>query len=313
MASPPWPPWVCCAFMTWMVAAGPDFVVCDRWSSMEAGSVEEAALAAACAVAAERGVPCGQAVVLNAGSNVLVHLRPSPVVARVMSGTVVLHEDPERWLTREVAVLSFLAPSGLAVAPSGLIAPGPYRRDGLWMTFWESLDHRGQAGLDDGAEALGRVLRALHDQMSAFSGDLPGFVAVGQRIERLARLLRPTPALSPERISSLEARLLALGERVFGAPLPAQALHGDASLFNLLRSTAGRLVWNDFEDTLRGPVHWDLAGYLISLELRGADPAFVARALDAYGGIDERELEPFRAAHDVYDEIWQLYDAQRRS
>jgi thiamine kinase-like enzyme len=230
-----------------------------------------------------------------------------------MTGTVVLHEDPERWLTREVAVLSFLAPAGIAVAPSPLIAPGPHQRDGLWMTFWESVEHRRQAGLEDGAEVLGRALRGLHDALSGFSGELLAFGDVGQRIERLLRSLRPSPVLSAEKFASLEARLQALSEPVFGAPLPAQALHGDASLFNLLSSTSGRLVWNDFEDVCRGPVHWDLAGYLVSLEMRGADPAFVAQALDAYGGIGERELVPFAEAHGVYDEIWRLYDDQRRS
>lgn len=277
------------------------------------GSVEQRALAAACAVAAEQGVPCGQAAVINAGSNVLVHLRPSPVVARVMSGTVVLHEDPERWLSREVAVLSFLAPSGIAVAPSPLIGSGPYQRDGLWMTFCELVEHRGQADLSDGAEVLGGALRQLHDELSAFPGDLPGFAELQARITRLLRLLRPSADLTAERIESLEASLLALGESVFAAPLPAQPLHGDTSLFNLLRRTSGRLVWNDFEDVLRGPVHWDVAGFLISLELRGADPDFVARALDAYGRIDQHELAPFAAAHDVYDDVWRHYDAQRRA
>lgn len=280
---------------------------------MEPGSVEQRALAAACAVAAEHGVPCAEAAVLSAGSNVLVQLEPSPLVARVMSGTVVLHEDPERWLDREVAVLSFLAPSGIAVAPSPLIEPGPYRRDGLWMTFCELIEHNGQADLGDGAEVLGRALRQLHDELYDFPGDLPGFTDLRARIERLLRLLRPSPGLSAERIESLEARLLSLDEAVFAAPPPAQPLHGDASLFNLLRRTSGRLVWNDFEDVLRGPVHWDVAGFLIGLELCGADPAFVAAALDAYGGIDQRELAPFAAAHAVYDEIWRHYDAQRRA
>ncbi len=280
---------------------------------MEAGSIEQQALAAACAVAAEHDVPCGQAVVINSASNVLVHLRPSPLVARVMTGTVVMHEDPERWLTHEVSVLSFLAPSGIAVAPSSLIDPGPYQRGGLWMTFWESVEQRRQNDLFADAERLGHALRDLHEELSGFQGELPGFVDVQNDIERLLRLLRPTAALSAQGIESLEARLLALGETVFGGPSPVQALHGDASLSNLLCTPSGRLVWNDFEDTFRGPVHWDLAGYLISLEARGADPAFVARALGAYGRIDEGELAPFTAAHNVYDEIWRSYDAQRRT
>jgi Ser/Thr protein kinase RdoA (MazF antagonist) len=75
-------------------------------------------------------------------------------------------------------------------------------------------------------------------------------------------------------------RLVALTDSVFDTPLPTQALHGDASLSNLLRTPTG-LLWNDFEDVLRGPVHWDVAGYVMALEDRGTDAAFVRRALDA--------------------------------
>ncbi|MGN6558717.1 MAG: aminoglycoside phosphotransferase family protein [Solirubrobacterales bacterium] len=272
--------------------------------------IEQQALAAARAVAAGQGVACERAVVVHAGSNVLVHLRPSPVVARVMTGTAVLHDDPGVWLEREVSVLSFLAPSGLAVAPSSLIAPGPYEAGGLWMTFWEWVEHRRSADLSDGAERLGRALRDLHDALMGFSGELGEFVDLQHDIERLRRQLQPTATLSAQKIDSLGERLLALGETVFGTSLPAQALHGDASLMNLLCTSEG-LVWNDFEDTLRGPVHWDVAGYAISLEYRGADSAFVQRALDAYGWVDREELAPFTEAHELYDEIWQLYDAQR--
>jgi len=278
---------------------------------METGSIEHRGLVAARSVAAEHGLPCEQAAVIGSGSNVLVHLRPSPVVARVMSGTVALHDDPELWLTREVSVLSFLAPSGLAVPPSPSIPPGPYRSGGLWMTFCAWVEHESRAELCD-AERLGRALRELHDRLSAFPGELGGFVDVQQDIERLRRQLRPTAGLSAEEIDSLGERLFALTETVFAASLPTQALHGDASLSNLLR-TAGGLVWNDFEDVFRGPVHWDLAGYAISLEAQGAGSSFVERALAAYGWADRGGLAPFTEAHEVYDEIWRLYDAQRRS
>src|SRR5947209_14729130 len=98
---------------------------------------EQRALAAASAVACAHGLKLEAAVVIYSGSNVLVHLRPAPVVARVMSGTVALHDDPRTWLEREISVLEFLMSSGLAVSPSQLIAPGPHFRDGLWMTFME--------------------------------------------------------------------------------------------------------------------------------------------------------------------------------
>jgi Ser/Thr protein kinase RdoA (MazF antagonist) len=107
-------------------------------------------------------------------------------------------------------------------------------------------------------------------------------------------------------------RLHALDDAVFTSSLPVQALHGDASLSNLLR-TAERLVWNDFEDTFRGPVIWDVAGFVMSCRARGADSAFIDRALDAYGPLDERQLAPFIEAHDLYGELWRLYESQRRS
>jgi aminoglycoside phosphotransferase (APT) family kinase protein len=276
--------------------------------------IEERALAAARAVAAEHGVACEGAEVLSAGSNVLVHLRPSPVVARVMTGTVVLHDDPERWLRREVGVTEFLAPTGLAVRPSPLIAAGPFERDGLWMTFVEFVEGRGHhepVGSGDDAERFGRALRELHEALTPYDGDLAGFADLGRDIERLRRALRPSAELSAERIHSLGERLAVLRESLFAASMPAQALHGDASIGNLLRTPEG-LLWNDFEDTFRGPVHWDVSGYLMSLEWRGGDDAFVDRALDAYAGPDREELAPFTAGHQLYDEIWGAYDTQRR-
>lgn len=198
---------------------------------MEA-KIEQRALAAARAVAAEHGVACEGAEVLSAGSNVLVHLRPSSVVARVMTGTVVLHDDPERWLRREVGVTEFLAPTGLAVRPSRLIAPGPFERDGLWMTFTEFVEHGGAVGLKraggdggrsdeadgvsaDDAERFGGALRELHDALAPYDGDLAGFADLHGDIDRLRRALRPSPELSAERIDSLGERLGALGETVF--------------------------------------------------------------------------------------------------
>jgi aminoglycoside phosphotransferase (APT) family kinase protein len=276
--------------------------------------IEEWALAAARAVAAEHGVACEDAEVLSAGSNVLVHLRPSPLVARVMTGTVVLRDDPERWLRREVAVTEFLAPTGLAVRPSPLIVAGPFERDGLWMTFVEFVGgtgHHERLGSGDDAERFGRALHELHDALAPYDGDLAGFADLGRDFERLRRALRPSAELSAERIDSLGERLAALRETLFAASLPVRALHGDASVGNLLRTPSG-LLWNDFEDAFRGPVQWDVSGYLISLEWRGADEAFVDRALDAYGGLDREELAPFTAGHQLYDEIWGAYNAQRR-
>src|SRR5438046_10484630 len=103
---------------------------------------EASSLAAAQAVAREHGVACDEAVRIASGSNVLVHLKPAPVVARVMTGTALLHDDGEQWLEREVAVAAFVAErSDLVVPPSDILPPGPHERDGLWMTLWKFVAH----------------------------------------------------------------------------------------------------------------------------------------------------------------------------
>ena len=118
---------------------------------------EASALAAAQAVAREHGVACDEAVLIAAGSNVLVHLKPAPVVARVMTGTAVLHDDVEQWLAREVAVGAFLAErTDLVVPPSDILPPGPHEHDGLWMTLWRFVPHddAGSAARPTGARSF---------------------------------------------------------------------------------------------------------------------------------------------------------------
>jgi aminoglycoside phosphotransferase (APT) family kinase protein len=282
-----------------------------------ASGVEQRAVGAAVTVASACGLGVREAVVIHSASNVLVHLRPAPVVARVMTGTVALHDDPRKWLEREIRVLEFLAPSGLAVATSPLIAPGPHCHDGLWMTFTEwiaDVEPGPQidpgAHLDDARE-LGRALKDLHDELRRFDGELGGLRELREDIERLRGRLRPAGASEGAAISSLGERLNVLRPLVFESRLPTQALHGDVSLRNLLRAP-GRLMWNDFEDTFRGPVHWDVASYVGSFRRHGASERSVREMLDGYGWGDERELAPFLAAQEAYDEIWRMYDRQRR-
>jgi hypothetical protein len=262
-------------------------------------------------VAADHGLDSERAAILHSGSNVLVHLRPAPVVARVMTGTVALHADPRQWLEREVAVLRYLALSKIAVRPSPLIAPGPYNHDDLWLTCWEWIEHRRQVEILADAPHLAQALRELHDRLSEFPGEVADLRDVPSDLDRLLTRLRPTPDLPRDAIDALRDRVHRLSDTVFASSLPVQPLHGDASLTNLLWTPEG-LRWNDFEDVCRGPVQWDAASFLTSLRDRGADQAFVTRWLAAYdGSIDEHDLAPFLAADDIVGKVWRLYDAQR--
>jgi Ser/Thr protein kinase RdoA (MazF antagonist) len=182
----------------------------------------------------------------------------------------------------------------------------------LWITFVEWIPDVQNGRPPADAAAVGRTLRTLHDELRTFHGELGTLSDLRDDVERLHGLLAPSEVVDAGRLASLLARLDGAWDVLLGAELPVQALHGDASLGNVLH-TPDRLVWNDFEDVFRGPVHWDVAGYVMGLRAQGADHAFVRQVLDHYGWGDESELAPFISAHQVYDEIWQLYDRQRRA
>jgi Phosphotransferase enzyme family len=272
---------------------------------------EASAVAAAQAVAREHGVACDEAVPIASGSNVLVYLKPAPVVARVMTGTAVLHDDVEQWLAREVAVAAFLAErTDSVVPPSDILPPGPHEQDGLWMTMWKFVPHDAQAPPPQPRE-LGRSLRELHAALAHFPGDLAPLSEVRDWLERLLTELRPSSSLTRQDIDWLRFKLDALTPAVFESSLPAQALHGDASMSNLLRTESG-LVWNDLEDVCAGPVAWDIAGLVTSARARGQSATFMEELLAAYGDSGVEDLQAFLEAHVLYDVVWQAFEGRRR-
>jgi hypothetical protein len=270
----------------------------------------ERALAAARTVALANSVACEGAVVVAARSNVLVHLKPAPVIARVMSGTAELHDDVEKWLTGEVAVGAFLAKRGLAVPPSDVLAPGPHQHDGLWMTFWEFVEHDASGPLPP-AHELGGSLRELHAALAEFPGKLGQLSDVRDWLDRLLARLRPSPGLTAQDRDLLRSRLNEMTPTVFETSLPAQAIHGDASASNLFRTENG-LIWNDLEDACIGPVHWDVAGLINEARAVGESETFVAEFLRAYGRLELEELNDFIAADLLFATVWQAFAAQRR-
>jgi Ser/Thr protein kinase RdoA (MazF antagonist) len=178
------------------------------------------------------------------------------------------------------------------------------------MTFWEFVDHDASGALPCAAE-LGNSLRELHAALAGFPGELGPLSDVRDWLDRLLAELHPSPRLSAQDRDRLRSHLQALTPTVFESALPAQAIHGDASMSNLLRTDNG-LIWNDLEDACVGPVHWDVAGLVVEARARGESEAFVADVLRAYGGLDLEELNDFIAAHLLYTTVWRAFAAQRR-
>ncbi len=228
------------------------------------------AVEAAVAVADAYGVHCEKPVVLGEAWHVLVHLWPSPVVARVTSGAPGV--DPAD-VERELTVAWHAAQAGAPVVqPSDLLPPGPHRHDGYTLVFWHYLV---QAGKLD-ATAAGRGLHTIHESLADYAGDLPP----AGRAEEVRAMLEPfAPSDDVELLCELASRELPEG----------QALHGDAHFFNCIQTAAGP-IWHDLETACRGPREYDLAALVLDDRSDGSDPE-AQSAIAAYGSYDEELLD----------------------
>jgi Ser/Thr protein kinase RdoA (MazF antagonist) len=250
-----------------------------------ASAARERALGAAVAVAEAQGLRFSAPVVLADGSNLLVHLRPAPVVARVPTAIAAVRRGSGH-LGREVAVAGFLAARGApVVAPAAGNDPGPHEHDGLPVTFWE-LAERTDAPLD--ASAAGRALRACHEALEDYAGDLPEHAIYREARAILDRLIAGG-ALSPADAALARRAGTELDAAIDGLDVPLQALHGDAHLGNVIQTARGPL-WNDWEDTFRGPRAWDLACLEAAARVFGQEPGPVAAARAGYGAEGDRDL-----------------------
>jgi hypothetical protein len=228
------------------------------------------AVDAAVAVADAHGVHCEKPIVLREAWHVLVHLWPSPVVARVTSGA---HGVDPGDVERELSVALHAVRAGAPVVqPSDLLPPGPHRQDGHTLVFWTYI---AQAGQLDPVTA-GQGLLTIHDALADYDGELPR----AGRAEEVRAMLAPfAPSDDVELLCELASRELPVG----------QALHGDAHLFNCIQTAAGP-IWHDLETACRGPREYDLAALVLRDRSRDPDPdARIATA--AYGHYDEDILE----------------------
>jgi Ser/Thr protein kinase RdoA (MazF antagonist) len=231
-------------------------------------------------VATRQGLDARQAVVLRDLRTAVVHLRPSPVVARVAPSS------DEAVVRRQVDVTAHLTARGAPVAAPWK-EPGPHLAGDRVVTLWEYVDHDPERAPD--GFAAGRALREVHDLLSDFDHTgLPVF----PRLDEARRIL-PTLAVDPDTAGEL-AELLGLAEEAAaGLVGPVQTVHGDAWLGNVLATSAGPL-WSDFELTCLAPRELDLACNETSSLHRGRtrqDDAFLA----GYGDHDvelRRRLEP---------------------
>src|SRR5919197_4994466 len=118
--------------------------------------MSEAELRIATQLARDLGLRFDAPTVIGVGTNVLVHLRPRPVVARVTR--VMHHLYPSDALGGGIALARALGPHR-AVQPSLELDAGPHVVEGRYVTFWEQ-----RTGPTASPRDAGYSLRRLHDE-----------------------------------------------------------------------------------------------------------------------------------------------------
>ena len=256
------------------------------------GVEDHDAVDAAVAVAAAHGLRSTDPVILRDQLNVLVHLRPAPVVARV-AGTIRRARPGTDWQERELAVAGFLARAGApVVGPSEELEPGPHIHNGRVLSFW-SYAH----GETDPATA-GAALHECHEALRGFTGSLPVLGGLTEAEAMLAKLAAEG-VIELDEAMDLQRRFEEVMPLLAQLRSPIQPLHGDAHLNNVL---GGR--WNDWEDTCLGPVGWDAACLMAGRH--GAERQ--RAAYDAAGlRLDPGELGLWVEARRLQITVWRAF------
>ena len=228
-----------------------------------------AAVDAAVGAGRDLGLTVTDAQVLHELFSVVVHLAPSPVVARiptVLPHYVSLDFQGSRQQA-ELDVARWLADQGTPVIPpSPLVPREPVQRDGFSMTFWQFVEEDRDKEPDYVANS--EITADLHAAMRAYPGRLsflstaePQFIADSLALlEKRPDLIGSTDLDRARRewqvLEPIVRSRTAFEERFPGIGL--QPIHGDSPPANIFSGVDGDL-YADFELVTLGPVEWDLA------------------------------------------------------
>ncbi|MEV0617493.1 phosphotransferase [Nonomuraea sp. NPDC050404] len=228
-----------------------------------------AAVDAAVGAGRRLGLEVSDATVLHDLFSVVVHLAPSPVVARIP--TVLPHwagcGSPAGRQQAELDVARWLADQAVPVIPpSPLVPREPVQRDGFSITFWQYAEQ--VRGEEPDYMANCELTAGLHAALRAYPGPLAFMSAAEPQVvtESLAWLRgRPdligAADLDRARREWQVLEPLVRSRAAFEARFPGiglQPVHGDSPPANIFPGVDGPL-YADFELVMLGPVEWDLA------------------------------------------------------
>lgn len=213
-------------------------------------------------IAKKAGIKGVMPVELRHGGNLIIHLSPHPIVARI---AIMASQDNAEYasyrLARELRAARHLQSKGVpALLPTDDPDAGPYEIDGIWFTFWTYVPPTALPPLypNEAIERVRSLSLALHD----FEDGLPTLGVWERACQSVARLTQH----DDPRISILLHEFTRIDQWMRHKTRRLIPCHGDAHPGNLLPSPDGWL-WTDFEDLSLMPAYWDLTSYVGNLAL----------------------------------------------
>jgi Ser/Thr protein kinase RdoA (MazF antagonist) len=158
------------------------------------------------------------------------------------------------------------------------------------MTFWQYVQPIADASPN--SDTIGGLLAKLHAVLRDYPSELPLLAPALNDIPcGLKRLKQTSNILPTSDLILLQTTYERLLPQLHQSRDLVQPLHGDANGTNLISTPSGWL-WNDFEDTCKGHIAWDL----INLDEAG-------RA--TYSDAPETAiLEPYIALRKLHAIVW---------
>ncbi|MGX8797712.1 hypothetical protein ACR6HW_16885 [Fusibacter sp. JL298sf-3] len=209
----------------------------------------------------ENGLENVDPIILNESANLVIHLYPYNIVARIAlydSNTSHMKDV----MQKEIEVANYLEEKGIAVVSSNSqIIVEPFDLGGHWMTLWNFVRKEEREKLTSFAAI--QYVEKLTNAMKRYDGKLP-ILGVWKRVHESAKNLSKS---DNSQIQRLVENYNTLNEEISNIEVESLVpSHGDSHVKNLYPAKTDWL-WMDFEDASLMPEYWDWASFLANMAL----------------------------------------------